>query len=597
MKRTLVAISLSIVVVGAGLAIWKPSHVAPPASPKASHTHASAERSSSDSSKERVVRTQSSAPTASNTQSSAEPISGPVREAKKLASMVTIGDKQYPRRTYQPLAMPNDPMASQWWVSNTRLDQAWDIPSGGAQTVLAVIDSGFALNHEEFAGRWYGNAGESGSTTLESPSMLNCAARSLPLGANCNLIDDDNDGTVDNETGAAVYQNPSRLNCTDQGRPLDKSCNRRDDESNGYVDDTRGWDFINYDNSVQAGELNPAGEGTTHGTRVAGIAAASGNNGKGMAGVDWNTKILPIQALDDDSYGDTLSVGRSIYYAIAQKADVISLSLGSDLPDAYVREAVQAALAAGIVVVAASGNDGCDCMVYPANYPEVVAVGALNPSSQVASFSSYGSNLDILAPGVNMVSANWQADNSTSAYVSGINGTSFATPMIGGMLTRLKSQRPTATPAQLIAALAENVNRLGLSASVNADPHYGFGALDTLKPLNRMIAPKTSQWTYAFTPVSKGNRLDPAHPAEPGSTALVYACQDGVIGTTPIYELIKGDSHFFSLSNVEIQRAIEQGYRAVFVMYACLGQPHDTGSVVRSLNIFHEFRNTYPKTP
>ncbi|HSH17888.1 MAG TPA: S8 family serine peptidase, partial [Candidatus Saccharimonadales bacterium] len=377
--------------------------------------------------------------------------------------LINLAGKQYPVRTYKPLALPNDPLLSGWWINQTRLPESWDIAPGAKQATLAIIDTGFALAHEEFAGRWHVNGGEKGSAATEGASARNCSDRSLPLNASCNLIDDDGDGTTDNETGPATYENPSRLNCTDQAVPLDKSCNRQDDDGNGYVDDLSGWDFNSNDEAPLAGELNPNGTGTTHGTRVAGLAAATGNNAKGIAGVDWQTRILPLQALDDDSYGDTLSVGRAMYYAIAQGADVISLSLGSDLPDEYVRGAVRAALKAGIVVVAASGNDGCDCVVYPANYPEVLAVGALDSTEQVASFSSYGKNVDVLAPGVNVTSTNWQSANRTSAYASGLSGTSFATPMIAGALSRLKSLQPAATPAQLIAAVTENVNRLGLS--------------------------------------------------------------------------------------------------------------------------------------
>lgn len=510
---------------------------------------------------------------------------------------VRINDTEYPVRTYKPLAMPNDPSASQWWVTQSRLDQSWDVPGGSAQTVLAVIDSGFALSHEEFTDRWYTNSGESGAAGIEAPSTLNCTDRALPLSMSCNLIDDDSDGEVDNETGTATYQNPSRLNCTALGRAIDKACNRIDDDANGYVDDYSGWDFVNYDNAPLAGELNPAGNGTTHGTKVAGIAAATGNNGKGIAGVDWRTKILPLQALDDDSYGDTLSVGRSIRYAIDQGADVISISLGSELPDDFVREAVQAALAEGIVVVAAAGNDGCECMLYPANYPEVFAVGALNNSSQAAGFSSYGRNLDILAPGTGMTSPTWQSANRTAAYAGGLNGTSFAAPFIGGMLTRLKSAQPAATPAQLIAALTENVNRLGLSASVNRDVQYGFGTVDALKAADRMFTPSTGQLPYAFTPISKGNTLNPSAPSEPVNGALIYACSAGTVGSTPVYELTKGASNFFSLSEAEKEQAVKLGYTSSFLAYACHGQPHDNNTVMHNLNIFHEFRNKYPKLP
>ena len=491
--------------------------------------------------------------------------------------IVTIDNRQYPLRTYEPLALPNDPQANQWWVGNAQLEQAWEIPRGNHGTLLAIIDTGFGLQHEEFTDRWYVSPGESGAATAELPSALNCTDRSLPLTASCNLIDDDEDTVVDNESGAAAYQNSSRLNCTDQLKPLAKSCNRIDDDGNGYVDDVNGWDFNNYDNSPQAGELNPAGTGTTHGTMVAGVAAATGNNAKGIAGVDWGTKILPLQALDDNSYGNTLTVGRAIRYAVAQGADVISLSLGSGLPDAYVEEAVRAAIAAGIVVVAAAGNDGCDCMLYPARYPEVVAVGALNTSSQRASFSSWGSNLDIVAPGSQIGTPTWQVANGVSTYASNVAGTSFAAPMVGGLMTRLLSQQPGATPLQLIAALTENTNRLALPPAVPHDATLGFGALNAAAASQRMATPRASPQLYAFEPVSKGNYLSSAgaHAEAPGAY-LAYQCEAGSIGSTPVYELIKANSTFFTVSKAENNIAKNAGYASTAFAHACLQQPHDT---------------------
>lgn len=512
--------------------------------------------------------------------------------ADDAAPLVTIDDKQYPLRTYRTLATPNDPLAGQWWETSATLAGAWDIPRGGTETTLAIIDTGFGLKHEEFTNRWYTNPGESGVAVSEQPSTLNCTDRGLALSASCNLIDDNMDTIVDNETGVASYQNPSRLNCSDQLKPLTKDCNRVDDDNNGYVDDVNGWDFINYDNSVQAGELNPTGSGTTHGTRVAGVAAATGNNAKGIAGVDWGTKILPIQALDDDSYGDTRSVGRAIYYAVAQGADVISISLGSDLPDNYILEAVRSALAAGIVVVAASGNDGCDCMVYPARYTETLAVGALNSSNQRASFSSWGQTLDLLAPGTSLTSSTWTSTNQTSAYVSGINGTSFATPMVGGLLTRILSQQPTATPQQLVAALTENTNRLGIATL--HDSQLGFGTLDAQKTSLRMANPVSPTQLYAFTPVQKGSYLTPGTDIEKNGSYLVHSCETGASPATAIYELKKTGDHFFTISKAEQQRAIALGYTSSLFAYECLQQPHDAPSVVRALNMFREFRNIEP---
>ncbi|MBA3757363.1 S8 family serine peptidase [Candidatus Saccharibacteria bacterium] len=511
--------------------------------------------------------------------------------APQRPKTTVINNQEQPVRIYTPQLVPNDPLASQWWESNSRLREAWDIPPGNNPTLLAIIDTGFGLNHEEFNNRWYSNSGESGSTVAQQPSTLNCTDRGLAVSASCNLIDDNGDAVVDNETGAANYQNPSRLNCTDQSKPITRDCNRVDDDGNGYIDDYRGWDFINFDNSAQAGELNPGGTGIWHGTAVAGVAAATGNNSKGIAGADWNTKILPIQALDDDSYGDTLSVGRAILYAAAQGADVISLSLGSDLPDDYVRQAVETATASGSVVVAASGNGGCGCMVYPANYPEVVAVGALGTDNQPASFSSWGSNLDILAPGTQFTAPSWSAAQPTNAYVSGINGTSFATPLISGVLTRLAGRQPTATPLQLIAALTENVNRLGLPVTTPHDSKLGYGKLDSFKALQRMVSAQSSSQSYGFNPVSKGDFYRFSR-SEVVNSQVVQACENGAVGTTPLYEFYKAGSTFFSISKIELRKAQNAGYATGTTMgSACLQQPHDTPGSVRAINLFKEFRN------
>lgn len=513
----------------------------------------------------------------------------------KTAKIAVIDNQTYPLRTYKPSWIPNDPSSNQWWVTNTHLDSTWDIPQGNRQTTLAIIDTGFGLKHEEFANRLYINAGESGSTASEAASQLNCTARGLPLNQSCNLIDEDANGTVDDESGATTDQNPSRLNCTAQGKPLDKSCNRIDDDGNGYVDDVSGWDFANNDNSSQAGEINPSGSGTTHGTRTMGVAAATGNNGKGIAGVDWKTKILPMQALDDDSYGDTLSVGRSIYYAADQHADVISISLGSNLPDYFLRQAMQYAIARGSVIVVSAGNDGCDCITYPAAYPEAVAVGALDTNNQPASFSSYGANLDILAPGTGIRTTNWTAGNGTSSYVNNVAGTSFAAPMVAGLMSRLLSVQPNIAPLQLIATLTENTNRLTLPSTISRTNSLGFGTLDAVKSMQRAVTWVNETLRYELS-VSRGAGLTPNSPTEPLGNYSAVRCAEGVVGTTPIYELTGYGERYFTISQVEVWLAENTGYQSSLFTYACLQLPQDPTNTVRNINLTQEFRDSTPKS-
>lgn len=443
--------------------------------------------------------------------------------AKRQGDVVIGPNGQtYPLRLYRTMALPNDPGADQPWVATANMAAAWGTSPGGSQTLLAIIDTGFALDHEEFAGRWYANP--------------------------------------------------------------DEAIDGLDDDGNGLIDDVGGWDFVNGDNSPQAQSQG------RHGTYVTGVAAGTGNNSVGIAGVDWATKVLPIQVLNESGEGYNSDVANGIRYAADQGANVINLSLGSNSSDSLVREAVQYAISKGAVVVAAAGNDGCNCMVYPANYPEVVAVGATGSNGQPASFSSFGSNLDILAPGVNLYTTDWRS-GSNSAYVSGISGTSLATPIVSGLLTRLKSQLPTASPLQLIAAVTETTNRLSLTSDLARSDSLGFGLLDGGLATERVIIPKTPVQRTVFAGTSFGNYLSPQSPAEVAGTATAYKCDNSRPGSTAIYELTKSGALFFSASSAEAYKASQQGYTSRLLSFTCLSMPHDRPDSSRDLSLYREFRN------
>lgn len=495
--------------------------------------------------------------------------------------ILTKDGRVYPIRQYKTLLNPNDTYANQWWLGTNNMQALWDIPFGSRQTTIAIIDTGYALNHQEFSGRWATNGGEVGATTLQNASKLNCTDQGLPLNRSCNNIDDNFDGILDNESGATTRQNPSLLNCTAQGIPLDKSCNRRDDDSNGYIDDFRGWDFSNSDPSVQAGQTNPDGDGTTHGTMVAGIAAATGNNGVGIAGVNWYSRILPIQALNDDDYGDTYTVGNAVYYAADQGVDVISISLGTTADDPYLREAISYALDKGAVVVAAAGNDGCDCMLYPARYPEVIAVGSANSAGNRSSFSSYGSALDILAPGEGMTTSSWSKTNGVSSYSGNAAGTSFATPFVAGLYGLARSHQPTATWDEITGAMFENANRSGLSAASPRNNGIGYGRTNAHAMLQRMVAPHTDIMRHAFSPYA-------------GGTDRAYQC-DGTIPATPLHQLTRSSGRLLTVNEMIRYQASLQGWSSNVIAYACMGLPTDTVDVLRTLNLPAEIANSHIK--
>lgn len=499
--------------------------------------------------------------------------------------VIHTGKGNFPLRTYKPLAATNDPMGDQWWTKKSGLDQVWDAKIGVYQTTVAVIDTGIALNHEEFVGRWAVNSNEQGQTVFEKASQLNCTAGGLTLDKSCNLIDDDYDGIVDNETGSTTKQNPSRLNCTDRGLALDKSCNLIDDDGNGYVDDVRGWDFINNDNNVQAGEINSDGTGTTHATQVAGVLAANGNNARGIAGVNWTTKILPVQAIDDDGYGNTLSVARAIRYAADRNVDVINLSLGGSQEDSYLREAIQYALDKGTVVVAASGNDGCDCISYPARYPEVIAVGAESSAGGTASFSSYGNELDVVAPGDNINTSSWSKTNQGQQYVRGVAGTSFAAPYVSGILSLSKSYQPDASWAELVNLMQAKTDHPGLDATLPFSPKIGSGYVRANSLILRLLTADTPLIRYYFAPFAYGHTLD---------SNQIYQCEYGDLPTVLLYELVKGSDVQYTINKLGRQQAIDTGWTSKQLWYACVGLKSDKPNMKRTINIKYEFRNQTP---
>ena len=326
--------------------------------------------------------------------------------------------------------------SQQWDLSKVSAPTAWSKTSGQGM-VIAVIDTGVDFNHEDLAGQWWTNPAETGPTTQE---------------------------------GAAP-------NCTSRGLILDKSCNNLDDDGNGYVDDWRGWDFANNDNDPSVGTTNPSSSAAFHATFVSGLIAATGNNGKGIAGIAYGVKIMPLQALTDDGSGYTDQVASAVQYAADHGANVINMSLGSSYDDPYLHDMVDYAISKGVTVVAASGNDGCDCVAYPANYPEVVSVGATDSNDNLASFSNYGSNLDVAAPGVNVCSAYWTSSNPANGYSCYGSGTSFATPLVSGAVALLISLNPGISPEQVSAALT-HADKVSAMSGQNYTNHFGYGRLD-----------------------------------------------------------------------------------------------------------------------
>ena len=226
------------------------------------------------------------------------------------------------------------------------------------------------------------------------------------------------------------------------------------------------------------------GDDNGHGTFVSGIVAASANNEKGIAGAAGNedVKILPVKVMSKSGVGDAYNIARGIQYAIEKKVDVINMSFSGEYSES-VDQAIQQAREAGIVVVAASGNGGGNADVsYPAALPNVISVGAIAAKDQVYAGSNYGSTLDLVAPGVSILSTSTSGDlgNENGYYKTG-TGTSYAAPHVAAVAALYKLKNPEATATAVEEALtktAVDMNEDGF------DEKTGYGKVDASAALS-----------------------------------------------------------------------------------------------------------------
>jgi len=331
-----------------------------------------------------------------------------------------------PRYIYKMYDVPDDPLYSdQWYLPKINASDAWDISQGDADVVIGIIDTGVDWTHPDLAENMWTNAGE---------------------------------------TGLDAQGNNKRTNGID-------------DDNNGYIDDWNGWDFCGDDGYTPD---NDPMDTHGHGTHCSGMASAVTNNEIGVAGLGRNCRIMPIRVI----YYTTLLYGpEGIVYAANNGCDIVNLSWGGDPPSSFLNDAIQYAHQSGTFVIAAAGNDDTSEKKYPASYANVLSVAATDENDTKADFSSYGSSIDVSAPGNHMLSA--MLDDSY-AYMS---GTSMAAPLVAGLAGLIKSQNPNWTNVQIanqILMSADNIDEL--------NPQFigmlGSGRINALNAL-----------TYEATPI------------------------------------------------------------------------------------------------
>jgi subtilisin family serine protease len=317
---------------------------------------------------------------------------------------------------------PNDPYYSnEWYLGKIKADSAWDKISASPDIVIAVIDGRIDTNH---------------------PDLRN-----------------------------NIWTNPKEV-----------ADNGSDDDRNGFIDDVHGWDFVtNASTTPAAFDTGWTEAGVDHGTMVAGIIAAQGNNNEGVTGVTWSAQIMPLRVLNDKGEGKVRDVIRAIDYAVNNGADIINLSFVSFSYNQGLQDAIARAHQAGVIIVAAAGNEqaggeGYDIdqtPIYPACYDGplgenmVIGVAATDALDQKAKFSSYGHNcVDLAAPGLsffNTVTPGSDPDNSGKIYDGYWSGTSMAAPLVTGAIALIEEADPVLSPREVINILfasADNIDRL-----------------------------------------------------------------------------------------------------------------------------------------
>ena len=415
----------------------------------------------------------------------------PPGQAESLAKFLETDpaiDYAEPDYLRQIAFVPNDTYysSSQWdlqsppaELGSVDLPAAWDLTTGSSSVVVGIIDTGI-LPHPDLTGRYL-----AGYDMIVDPLVANdqdpasCTARGHARAAT-QIPTDPGDWVTSTESASGYFQ----------------GC--------------------------------PVGNSSFHGTHVAGTIGAASNNGSGVAGINWVSKILPVRVLGKCG-GYTSDIADAIVWASGgsvpgapanpNPARVVNLSLGgTGACDTTTQNAINAALSAGTVVVVAAGNSNSNASGFtPANCNGVITVAATGRQGQRASYSNYGAAVEISAPGGSDGQAILSTLNNgtTSPNPSGYNyvyyqGTSMATPHVTGIASLMLSLDPSLTPAQVLATIQSTARAFPTGTVRDCTTALcGAGIVDAAAALHALVSTSTSTTTLASS-------LNPATVGYPG---------------------------------------------------------------------------------
>lgn len=317
--------------------------------------------------------------------------------------------------------IPNDPDFGdkQWYLNYTGIPDMWDNVKGdNSNIIIAVLDTGIDTLHPDLQGRIYENAAEING--LEG-------------------IDDDANGYIDDKYGFdAVFSEQVSDNGT----------------SDNFYDDIM--------KNTQAPK-----DWNGHGTAVASVIGAKTNNRIGISGILWGGKILNVRVGNSDATMTTIDIIKGVVYAVRAGASVINMSFGGYSNDNLEEKAINEAYNRGVVLIASAGNESYNYAAYPAQYGNVISVGAIQMDGTKSSFSNYGYRVDLMAPG----SAIYAALRNTSNY-DYFDGTSFSAPIVSGCAGLLLVYNSSLKPWEIREILKAGCKPMGSD--------YGAGNLNIM---------------------------------------------------------------------------------------------------------------------
>ena len=389
---------------------------------------------------------------------------------------------------------PNDPQYAQLYgMTKIGAPAAWDTSTGNASFVVGVIDTGVDYNHPDLYLNVWINQAEIPSavraqlTDTDGDSIISFRDLNNPVNIGAGkIIDGNGNGRIDGGDLLRTAASGGWADGTDAG-------------ANGFTDDLVGWDFANNDN-------NPFDD-NNHGTHVAGTIGAIGNNGVGVAGVNWSVSIAGLKFLTASGSGSISGATAALNYAVTAGIKVTNNSWGGGGFSSAMSTAISRARDAGHIFVAAAGNSASNNDAtpnYPSNYnfDNVVAVAATDQNDNLASFSSFGATtVDLAAPGVGIRST---TPNNTYAN---FNGTSMATPHVAGAIALYWGANPTLTYQEVIAKLKSSVDvipslngRVATGGRLNVAKMFATSPPTVPPPPTVAPGPKVTAAAFTGTP-------------------------------------------------------------------------------------------------